>query len=153
MILRSAALLAAAAGTPALAQTTPLEIAQAYIAAYEAQDFDAMRGFYAPDARFVDPTSFEMDEVTSDIDWTGADEIIAGISSWGVARGIYKFDRVYEASGRIVFDAEMDVVYAMPAGEVTYRYPIITIVTIEDGQVVEHRDYTGFNEMYRVEGN
>lgn len=141
------------ATTPAWAQDSAEQIARAYIAAYEAQDFDAMRAFYAPDARFIDPTSFEMDDVTPDIDWTGADEILAGISSWGVASGVYNFDRVYEASGRVVFDAEMDVVYATPEGEVTYRYPIITILTIEDGQVVEHRDYTGFNEMYRVEGN
>ena len=124
--LLAAALVPAA---PAAAEDDALAIAQAYIAAYEAQDFDAMRALYAADAHFIDPTSFAMDAVTPDIDWTGPDAIIAGIRSWGVLRGEYHVDRLYEASGRVVFDAEMDVVYAMPEGEITYRYPIITIIT------------------------
>ena len=130
---------------------SPIDIAQRYIAAYEAQDFDTMRALYASEARFIDPNSFEMDHLTPDIDWHGPDEILAGIASWGLVRGHYRIDRMYEASGRVVFDADIDVVYATPEGEQIYRFPIITILTIENGLVVEHRDYTGFNEIQRLE--
>lgn len=126
---------------------TSMDIARAYISAYEQQDFDAMRGLMADDAVFIDPTSFDMAFVQTPIHWTGPDEILGGVSAWNIARGEYHFDRVYEAAGRVVFDASMDVYYATSEGERGFRYPIITIVTVEDGRVTEHRDYTGFNEM------
>jgi len=124
-----------------------IEIAQAYIAAYEGQDFEAMREFMADDVVFTDPTSFDLAFVREPIHWTGADEILAGVSAWNVARGEHHLDRVYEAAGRVVFDANMDVFYATSEGERGFRYPIITIVTVENGLVTEHRDYTGFNDM------
>ena len=124
-----------------------MDIARAYISAYEQQDFDAMRGLMADDAVLIDPTSFDLAFVQAPIHWTGADEILEGISAWNIARGEYHIDRVYEAAERVVFDASMDVYYATSEGERGFRYPIITIVTVENGLVTEHRDYTGFNEM------
>ena len=132
--------------------TGSVEIAQAYISAYERQDFDAMRDLMADDAVFIDPTSFDLAFVREPVHWTGADEVLAGISAWNIARGEYHFDRVYEAAGRIVFDASMDVYYATSEGERGFRYPIITIVTVENGLVTEHRDYTGFNDMAPIPG-
>jgi len=149
----TAALVALVIAPAGLAQGDAMTIARAYLAAYEAQDYDAMRGFYAEDAHFIDPTSFDIESVAVDIDWTGPDAIIEGIRAWGMARGEYRIDRSYEASGRVVFLAEMDVIYAVPDGEVVFRYPITTIITVRDGQVVEHRDYTDFQHMHRVESD
>ena len=117
-----------------------MDVARAYISAYEQQDFDSMRGLMADDAVFIDPTSFDLAFVQTPIHWTWPDEILNGMSAWNVARGEHHIDRVYEAAGRVVF-------YATSEGERGFRYPIITIVTMEDGLVTEHRDYTGFNEM------
>lgn len=132
------------------ATLSTLDIAQAYLQAYEAQDFDRLRGYYSDDAVFIDQTSFGVAQVEEDIHWQGPDAIIAGIKSWGLARGQYRLDRVFESSNIVVFDAEMDAVYETSAGTRIYRYPIITILTIENGKVMEHRDYTAFNNVTDV---
>lgn len=121
------------------------EIAEAYLDAYRQQDLDAMREFYAEGARFLDPTSFGIPAITAPIDWQGADAIIAGIASWGIDHMRYHLDRSYESSNAVVFDGSADVTYATPSGERTFNYPIITIITIRGGQVVEHRDYTDYD--------
>ena len=118
-------------------------VAEAYIAAYEHQDYEAMRALYAEDAVFVDPTSFQLPQMPP-INWQGRDTILEGIASWGISGLEMHLDRSYNASGAVVFDGNADVVYATPAGPRVFNYPIVTIVTIRDGQVVEHRDYTDF---------
>jgi ketosteroid isomerase-like protein len=130
------------------------DVAQAYLAAYESQDFERLAELYAPDARFVDPTSFDVPETTPPIDWQGPDAIIAGLQSWGVADVDYQVDRSFTASGRTVFDGSVTAVFANNGDAVSYRFPIITIVTVADGHVVEHRDYTDYAGARRVmEGN
>ena len=118
-------------------------VAEAYIAAYESQDYDAMRTLYADDAVFVDPTSFHLPSMPP-IDWQGSETIIAGITSWGIARLEYHLDNSFTASGAVIFDGTADVVYSIPAGDRVFNYPIVTIITVSDGHVVEHRDYTDY---------
>jgi ketosteroid isomerase-like protein len=115
----------------AMAQDTPEAVAEAYLAAYQAQDFAALETLYAEDAVFIDPTS----------------ETVAGIRGWGATRLEYTIDRSYSASGHVVFDGAVAAIYETQTGSVAYRYPIITIVTVEDGHVTEHRDYTDFSGM------
>ncbi|WP_417481321.1 nuclear transport factor 2 family protein [Maricaulis sp.] len=120
------------------------EIAEAYLAAYQRQDHDAMRALYAENARFIDPTSLAIPQITAPIDWRGADAIIAGISSWGIDHLNYTVERSYESSGAVIFDGRTVVSYETAIGERRFIYPIITIITVQDGKVVEHRDYTDF---------
>ena len=127
-----------------------IPVAQAYLAAYQAQDFDALAALYAEDAVFIDPTSFDVGNITQPIDWQGRDAILSGLRSWNVARLEYAVDRNYQASGRTVFDGAVTAVYALEDGDQHYRFPIITIVTVQDGQVVEHRDYTDYAGMQRI---
>jgi ketosteroid isomerase-like protein len=122
----------------------PRSVAEAYLSAYQQQDFDAMRALYAEDARFIDPTSFSIPEVTAPIDWHGADAIIAGVSSWGAEHLEYMIERSYVASNTVIFDGSTTVSYATANGERRFNYPIITIITVRDGKVSEHRDYTDF---------
>jgi ketosteroid isomerase-like protein len=129
------------------APAEPVAVAEAYLAAYEAQDFDALRTLYAENAVFIDPTSADVQPITPPISWRGRETIIEGLRSWGVARMDYTLDRSFHASGQVVFDGTSDVVYQTPNGELTYRFPIITILTVEDGQVTEHRDYTDYAGM------
>jgi ketosteroid isomerase-like protein len=123
---------------------TPTQVATAYLETYQSGNFEGMREFYADDAVFIDPTSFEIPNMGDTIHWQGADAIIAGISAWGASGLDYTFDRVYEASGRVIFDGATHVIYTRDDGDIIYNYPIITIITVQDGQVVEHRDYTDF---------
>lgn len=126
------------------------QVAETYMQAYQAQDFEVLETLYSDDALFVDPTSYDVAPITSPIRWEGPDAIIAGLQGWGVARMTYSLDRSFEASGQVIYDGVSDVVYATANGPVTYRFPIITIITVEDGQVSEHRDYTDYAGMQRL---
>lgn len=128
----------------------PLPVAQTYLAAYQAQDFAALESIYAENAVFIDPTSFDVGAITPPIDWHGRDAILDGLRSWNVERLEYDIDREYEASGRTVFDGAVTAVYALESGERHYRFPIVTIITVEDGEVVEHRDYTNYAGMRQL---
>lgn len=150
-ILTSTALtLCLSLAAPALGQSEPVTVARAYIAAYEAQDFDAMRDFMSADMVFIDPTSFDLVHVSEAAHWSGPDDIIAGISAWNIQSGEYRIDRLYEAAGRVIVDGEFDARLATETGTRTFRYPIVTIITVEDGLVLEHRDYTGLNDVTEV---
>lgn len=138
--------------TSALAQeqTPARQTAEAWLDAYQAQDFESARGLLTEESVFIDPTSFGRENFGEPINWTGADAIIAGISSWGLANAEYSFDRVYESPGRVIYDGSVLVTYQNGA---RYDFPIITIVTVADGHLVEHRDYTDFDGAVRVESN
>jgi len=126
------------------------QTADAWLTAYQAQDFDTLREFLTDDSIYIDPTSFGREGFGEPINWTGAEAIITGISSWNVAEAEFHFDRVYESPGRVVYDGSVLVVYQNGA---RYNYPIISIVTVEGGQLVEHRDYTDFDGATLVEAN
>ncbi|MEN0652934.1 MULTISPECIES: nuclear transport factor 2 family protein [Hyphobacterium] len=144
--LTAAAALAAIGGS-ALAQETQEAVAEAYLAAYQAQDFAALEALYAEDAVFIDPTSEAIQGIGGPFDWTGREAILAGIRAWGATRLEYTVDRSWSASGHVVFDGAVAAIYETQTGTVAYRYPIVTIVTVGNGQVTEHRDYTDFSGM------
>ncbi|MCF8880498.1 nuclear transport factor 2 family protein [Hyphobacterium sp. SN044] len=134
-------------GAAAQAQDAPEAVAEAYLAAYQAQDFVALEALYAEDAVFIDPTSEAIQGIGGPFNWTGREAILAGIRGWGATRLEYEIDRTWSASGHVVFGGAVAAIYETETGSVAYRYPIITIVTIEDGHVTEHRDYTDFSGM------
>ncbi len=147
-IIASVASMASIAGAQDAAPAR--HTADAWLAAYQAQDFEAAREFLTDESVFIDPTSFGRENFGEPINWTGPDAIINGISSWGLVNGEYRFDRVYESPGRVIYDGNVLVTYGNGA---QYDYPIITIVTVSDGRLVEHRDYTDFDGAVRVESN
>lgn len=130
-------------------EVTPArQTADAWLAAYQAQDFDVARTLLTEASTFIDPTSFGREGFGDPINWTGADSIIAGISSWGLDEAEYTFNRVYESPGRVVYDGSVLVTYQNGA---RFNYPIISIVTVENGHLVEHRDYTDFDGATRID--
>lgn len=116
--------------------------AETYLAAYAALEYETMHGLYAEDAVFLDPTSFDI--VQDRIEWQGADAIITGIQGWGLAAIDYQIQRTYEASGQVIFEAVADVTYGEAYNNRVFRYNIVTVLTVQDGQITEHRDYTDF---------
>ena len=146
------ALAAAAYAQDVHSGPTTRAIAEDYLAAYSIKDWDAVREYYSESAVFIDPTSLELG-FNNPIQWTGADQIISGIEGWGTSLLQYNVHNVYEASGRVVFQADAVVTYAKPDGDVVMNYPITTIITVTDGHVTEHRDYTDFAGASRVEEN
>ncbi len=127
-------------------------VADTYMRAYQAQDFDTLESLYAPDAVFLDPTSHNVAPITPPIHWVGPDSIVAGLQSWGAERMSYTIERSFNASDRFIYEGVSDVIYATPDGHRTWRFPIITIITVENGRVTEHRDYTDYDGMQELAG-
>lgn len=146
VIIVVAALMFAA---PAVAQTTQREheatiaAATAYLDAYQAFDLERLEALYAEDATFDDPTSLLLSGVNgAPFVFRGREAILNGIRFWmqqSVTSLHYDVEHVYESSGRVVFIGD-----ATTNGPSRYRFRIVTIVTIENGLVSEHRDYTDY---------
>ena len=129
---------------------TPRAIAEAWLEAYSNQDFEGMTALMTEDTVFVDPTSFDIAAITNRIEWQGPDAITSGVGAWGINHGRYTIERSYESSGRVIFNGHIDVIYGEGEGAQAFRYPITTIITVADGHVTEHRDYTDFNGASRI---
>ncbi len=136
---------------PCGAQTLPrqsgdadtIERAIAYLDDYERLDLSELSHHYSEQANFVDETSRVFPEPFI---WTGRDAILAGIGHWKetVSRLDYRFTQVFESAGRVVFIGTVDSVSPGPGGDMTLIFPVVTIVTLEGDQVVEHRDYADY---------
>lgn len=134
---------------PAAAQTAQREheatiaAATAYLDAYQAFDLERLEALYAEDATFDDPTSLLLTGVNgAPFVFRGRDAILNGIRFWmqnSVTSLRYDVEEIYESSGRVVF-----IGAATANGPSRWRFRIVTIVTIENGLVVEHRDYTDY---------
>lgn len=120
--------------------------ARSYLDAYQTLDLVRLEALYADDVRFNDPTSVHAQGVGGPFVWNGRAAVLAGIRGWSTyVRSLnYDIERIYEASGHVVFVGAVNPVVATPDGLAHYRYSIVTIITIQDGRVVEHRDYTDY---------
>ncbi len=140
---------ALAVAAPAAAQNSQrdheatIAAAAAYLDAYQAFDLARLEALYAEEATFDDPTSLLLTGVNgAPFVFRGRDAILAGIRFWmqnSVTSLHYDVEGVYESSGRVVF-----IGAATANGSSRWRFRIVTIVTIENGLVTEHRDYTDY---------
>lgn len=123
-----------------------IAVARDYLEAYQALDLVRLESFYADQVRFNDPTSLRVQGVGGPFIWNGRVEVMNGLRGWSAfIRSLrYDLDRVYEASGHVVFVGAVNPLVATPDGLAQYRYNVVTIVTIESGRVIEHRDYTDY---------
>lgn len=136
---------------PCHAQTSPrqsgdraaISRALEYLDAYERLDVAELSHHYAEGANFVDETSLALPEPFI---WTGRDSILAGITRWkSTVRGLdYRLTDAFESAGRVVLVGTVDSISRGPNGDVTFIFPIVTIVTLEGDHVVEHRDYADY---------
>ncbi|MGE0737457.1 MAG: nuclear transport factor 2 family protein [Alphaproteobacteria bacterium] len=129
-----------------------ISVARAYLEAYQRLDVQRLESHYADDVEFNDPTSLRVAGIGGPFVWRGREAVLSGVRRW--ARSIqslnYDIDRIYEASGRVVFVGGVTSAVRTPGGLVRYRYPIVTIVTISDGRISEHRDYTDYAGAVQV---
>lgn len=137
---------------------SPMEIAESYLKALYAFDFETVRSLLAPDATFRDPTGDAL--AGTEISYRGRDAIISG----------------FEASARTLRDAHFEVRSGFDSGEyvvlnLIYRFevnseafggaeawipvamPAVTILRIVNGKIQEHLDHGDYDEfMEQVEG-
>ncbi len=120
--------------------------AKAYLDAYARLDTAALERLYAEDAVFNDPTSANVPGIGGPFVWRGRTEILAHLREWAkTTKSLnYEVARLYEASNHVVFVGAVKPLVMTAKGDVQYRYPIVTIITITNGRVSEHRDYTNY---------
>lgn len=152
-----AAAAVALCAAPACAQTPRqsghadvIATATTYLHAYENLDVVALADIYAEDADFIDDTSRIM---PNPFVWHGREAVLAGIQGWrddSVEHITYELEQVFESARRVVFIGYVVTDLRGPNGQVRYRYPTVTIVTLRDGLVIEHRDYVDYAAATRV---
>lgn len=120
--------------------------ANAYLDAYAKLDITALERLYAEDAVFNDPTSANVQGIGGPFVWRGRREILAHLREWAKTTKSLNYDveRRYEASNHVVFVGAVKPLVKTAKGDVQHRYPIVTIITIANGRVSEHRDYTNY---------
>lgn len=142
-----AALLVLLPPMPAFAAQPSAEAGKAYLDAYQALDVARLERLYAEHARFVDPTSqgftdggFNAQGRTAVMDLIRRFKTRHGLESLEyVSTLTFHTDRVLVLAGRIrsrVRDKDSLRIY---------ETPVVTILTIEKGVVVEHRDYLDYD--------
>lgn len=130
----------------------PISAARTYLEAYQRLDLQQLERYYTEDVEFNDPTSLRVSGIGGPFVWRGREAVLAGVRRWAqsVQSLNYDVERIYEASGRVVFSGTVTSVTRTPGGVARYRYPIVTILTISDGRVSEHRDYTDYAGAVRL---
>ena len=125
-----------------------IAVADAYMQAYQAQDHDAMERLYAEDAVFIDPTSVDAGLPNGPVMWSGRREIMAHLRPKdGVESSLvldYDVYTKFEHSGVVVYAANVSYVYETEDQTWNGLTPVITVISVRDGKVVEHRDYTDY---------
>ncbi len=148
IMLASAAALSLATQTEP-ADTSALETAQAYMAAYSALDLDTMRNWLNEETVFSDETYVQGEE-TGPHTLTGEDAVIALLQDfkdeYNPLALNFEWDQVFESNNRVVFTGWVNARYPTDTdGELfQWRSPQVTILTMQDGQVVHHRDFVNW---------
>lgn len=126
-----------------------LNIANEYLAAYQAFDVTKMASFYAENARFTDPTSAVFGPENTYI-MNGKEAIVRKLSQFVTQNGVIKLDfdivHQYEAAGHVVFNANVHVQTGSGQAFRSGCAAITTIIHIENSKVIEHRDYFDYHQ-------
>lgn len=125
------------------------DIADAYLAAYQAFDIDRIEALVTEDFDFSDPTS---ESLPNPFNYSGRDVVMghwrdyrAGVDSH---RFVYTIDRRYAFSGHVVLIGSIEV-FATGQGMSSHaEASIVTILTVRDGQVAAHRDYADYESFF-----
>lgn len=125
-----------------------LAIADRYIEAYQVFDIDTMASYYRKDSRFIDLTSKVFGADNAYI-MKNKDAIIKKLQGFVAQSGPIRLDfdikHRYEAAGQVVYTANVKISTGSGKQLRTACAPITTIIHVEDGKVLEHRDYFDYH--------
>jgi len=147
MMLCTAAPPAAAQKTEPLASTSAAtaRVAEKYFEAYIARDWDRLAPLLAEGGGFADPTA---EPVFGKVEVTGKRATIDYFRTNYAAIRHMQFNptRAFFSGRHAVFEGTLDWTLALGGGKeaVTLAMPFVTILRIEDGLVVEHRDFADY---------
>jgi hypothetical protein len=151
-----------AATPPAVAQSGPTLaessaatrlVAEPYFAAYVARDWDKLAPLLADAAHFADPTA---EPVFGKIDVQGKASVLKNFREGyaDIKHMQFHKTRAFFSGGQAIFEGALDWTLRLDGGRevVTQAMPLVTILRIESGQVVDHTDladYRFFIEAHR----
>lgn len=119
-------------------------VGQAYFDAYIARDWDALEPLLADNGSFLDGTA-ELVFGGALADGKPAMMTLFREGYEGITRMSLRPLRSIHAGHYSIFEGELDWAMMLSADrEVASVMPFITILRIENGQVVEHRDYADY---------
>lgn len=127
------------------------KIGEAYIDAYIALDWDRLEPLLAENATVHDPTA-EILFKTQRKD--GKPEAMKGFREGyaGVTKMMLHRTRTLYSGNYAIFEGDLEWGVKFPAGRVVEsRTPFVAILRIENGKVVEHRDYVDYAPFIRNE--
>jgi ketosteroid isomerase-like protein len=124
------------------AATAP--VGDAYFAAYIARDWDALEPLLADEATFHDPTAAHVFGGAL-ADGKAAMMTLFREGYAGITRMALRPMRTVHAGNYAIYEGELDWALDMGDGRnVASVMPFVTVLRIENGHVVEHRDYADY---------
>lgn len=121
------------------------DVGEAYFAAYIARDWDAMEVLMAEENSFRDDTAAL---VFGAVKYLGKDNMLKGFREGyaSVTHMDFKPIRRMFAGHFAVFEGNLDWGINLDGGRVVNsEMPFVVILRVEDGKVVEHRDYADYS--------
>lgn len=151
MIMISAAALSLAV-QDAAADTSTIDEARAYMAAYSELDLEAMRDWLNEETVFVDETWARNGNPEPHVH-NGEDEFIVTlqnfIDQYNPQGMNFEWDYIFESNDRVVFSGWVNALYPTDDPEQLYRWRTrqVTVLTLQDSQVIHHRDFAGYESV------
>lgn len=125
-------------------------IAREYMQAYSDIDWDGMLALTDEHIIFTDETGMGEDVPAEGYRDEGIEERRASLqaftdSSHPITMG-FQWDRVFESNGHVVFMGEVNALFPTRVNGRLYnwRSPQVSVITVRDGKVVEHRDFANY---------
>jgi hypothetical protein len=132
------------------ATDTSRRVGDAYFAAYIAKDWDRLAPMLAPDASFADPTAQQVFE--NSVAWVGKDVMLQKFRS-AYAPLTMKFTplRTVHSGTYALYEGTLDWTLNLPKRSIRSSMPFVSILRIEKGLVVEHRDIADYRPFIAAE--
>lgn len=127
------------------------KVADAYIDAYIALDWDRLEPMVADNATFQDRTA-EM--LFTSLQKSGKAEIMKGFREnyAGLTKMIFHKTRTLHSGNYAIYEGDLEWGVKYPAGRIVESTtPFIVILKVEDGKVVEHRDWVDYGPFLQAE--
>lgn len=119
-------------------------VSDAYLDAYIALDWNRLEPMLADNVTFQDRTA---ELLFPNLVKSGKAEVIKGFREGyvGLTKMIFRRSRTFHAGNMAVYEGELEWGVKMsPTRVVESVTPFVVIVRVEDGKVVEHRDYVDY---------
>lgn len=127
---------------------TTRRVAETYFDAYIRRDWTAIEGLISEDGGFSDPTS---EQIFGTKPHRGKEETIKAFRSGyaGITAMSANITRTVFSSSYALFEGTLDWTLKLQSGKTidTKEMPIVVILTIKDGKVVDHKDYADYRSF------